>query len=100
MAVSAHDDEVGSAVRRIGQYHIADVDIPSDQALYLDIEIVARQMLAKIDSGQFVRLAAPGRHHDDFDELPVLQERQRIRDGAGGAAAAVPAYQNAIELEA
>src|SRR5215472_3175133 len=100
MAVSTHDDEVGRAVGRIGQYRAADVDIRSDQPLDFDVEIVTGKMLAKIGSGQFVRPTAFARHHDDFDKLSTLKKRQRIRDSASGVAAAIPTYQDAIELEA
>src|SRR5215831_13727681 len=99
MAVSAHDDEVGGAIGRVGQHHVADVDIRGDQPLDLDIEIVAGEMFAKIGSGQFIHFAASARYHNDFDKLSALKEGQRIRDGAGGAAAAVPAHQDAIKLE-
>src|SRR5262245_24404742 len=76
MAVSAHDDEVGGTVGRVGQHHVADVDIRGDQPLDLDIEIVAGEMFAKIGSGQFVHFAASARYHNDFDKLSALKEGQ------------------------
>src|SRR5438552_15666262 len=57
-------------------------------------------MAAHIDAGDLAALVALAGDDDDLDRLGAHEERQRVGDGARRRAAAVPAHQNAVELDA
>ena len=99
MAVSAHDDEIGPRIGRVGQDGAGHVGAARDDAPEVDLEPVPRQMLGHVGARQLVALRPLGRHHDDVDRLGAPQERHGVGDRARGVAACVPAHQDAIELE-
>src|SRR5206468_9032837 len=54
---------------------------------------------AHIGAGDLAALVALAGDHDDVDRSGALEEGQRVRDGARGRPAAVPADDDAVELE-
>ena len=100
MAVAAHHDEVGGRVRRVRQERARDVGVGRDDALDLDLEAMAREVLADVGAGDLVALRPFARDDHHVDRLGAREQRHRVRDRARRVAARVPADHHAVELEA
>src|SRR5262249_12718322 len=99
MAIAAHYEEIGPAVRRMRQERVGDVAPGGDDALDLDLLVVAGEGLPGVVAGELVALAAPPRHDDDLRCAAPGEERHRAGNRARGAAAAVPAHHGPVELQ-
>src|SRR5215813_7385936 len=99
MAIAAEHHEVGSGLGRLRKNCILHARATAGDMLNLDIDAVTRKMPAHIGAGDLTALVALAGNDDDADRLGPLQQGQRVRDGARGRPAAVPAYDDAVELQ-
>ena len=56
MTVAAHDQEIGGAVGSVGQNGIRDVNIGRNDPLDIDLQSMARKMMADVGTGNLVVL--------------------------------------------
>ncbi len=97
MAVTAHDQHVGRAIRRVGQDGARDIDVGRDDVLGRHAQAVPPEMIRDVAARHRLLAFDPLADGHDLDRLRAPQKRQGIRDGACRRPAAVPADQDAIE---
>ena len=98
VTVPSHDDKIGLGIRCVRQDGVGDIDIARDNLLELDLETMASEVVGDIGARNLVALARLARDKHDLDGLCAGKEWHGVACCARGAAAAVPAHHDAVEL--
>jgi len=101
MSPGAGDDQIDVFVLDQSQQRICRGYIGGSHPLRDDLDAMPPQVLGNVfDTVRclLVRVAGLG-HLDDHDALGLLQQRQRIANGAAGLAGVFPCHGNALERQ-
>src|SRR5947199_4892694 len=99
MAIAAEHHEVGSSLGRVREDGVLHARAAAGDVLDVDIDAVTREMPAHVGAGDLAALIALARDDDDVDRFGALKEGQGVRNGARGWAAAIPADDDAVDLQ-
>src|SRR4051794_2595309 len=98
MSVAPHHEEVRAGIRSIGEDDVLDTDIAARRMLGSGVDTMPAKMPDHIGAGDLFLLAL-FRYDYEVDSLSALQNRHRVCNRARSGAPAIPADDDAIELE-
>ena len=98
MAITAHDDHVGSDVEHLRLNLFLDAVAGASQRVAFRRHPMARQGGGNIVAGCELphRVVQEALHRHDPNGLGLRQQRHRVKDGAGGLPTTVPSNQNGL----